>query len=188
MPPDGRRAGAGSGRRTNSWCAGYPASAVGVPGDGWSNLDPPSLFTLALAAAQIGGFLTLRPWLARVLRRPAVRAPVDRLNRHAMTLYCWHQTALLAVTFAGMPAGPVPGLLDPPDASWPAHRLRWLPLFAAVLYGLVAAFQRFEARPSRRAGSLNLAGTGERPSSGVSTATPVQAVSGSAVTPVSPVR
>ena len=43
--------------------AGYPASAVGVPGAAWSNLDPPSLFTLALGAAQLGAFLLLRPWL-----------------------------------------------------------------------------------------------------------------------------
>jgi hypothetical protein len=126
------------------WLAGYPASAVGVPGDARSNLDPPSLFALALAAAQIGAFLLARPRLARILRRPAVWAPVAALNLTAMTVYCWHQTALLLVTFAGLATGAPPGLLDPPAGDWPLHRLGWLPVFAATLALLCAAFHRFE--------------------------------------------
>ncbi|AXB42597.1 acyltransferase family protein [Amycolatopsis albispora] len=116
--------------------AGYPASAVGVPGDRWSNLAPPSLFALTLAAAQVGVFLLLRPWLARVLERPRVWAPVSALNRSAMGVYCWHQTALLLVSFAGLLAGRLPGLLDEPTGAWPWHRLYWLPVFALVLVAL----------------------------------------------------
>ncbi|WP_089292224.1 acyltransferase family protein [Actinoplanes regularis] len=124
--------------------AGYPASAVGVPGAGRSNLDPPSLFALALAAVQIGVFLLVRPGLAGLLRRPAVWAPVAVLNLAAMTLYCWHQTALLLVTFGGLLAGPLPGLLDPPDGAWPVYRLLWLPVFGLTLAGLCRLFHRFE--------------------------------------------
>ncbi|MEU8659207.1 acyltransferase family protein [Actinoplanes philippinensis] len=124
--------------------AGYPASAVGVPGDGWSNLDPPSLFALALAAAQLGAFLLVRDRLGGWLRRPAVWAPVAGLNLAAMTVYCWHQSALLLVSFAGLLAGPLPGLLDEPAGAWPVHRLLWLPVFALVLAGLCSAFHRFE--------------------------------------------
>lgn len=55
--------------------AGYPASAVGVPGDARSNLNPPSLFAVALAVAQIGAFLLIRAGYqarrGRVGRRPA---------------------------------------------------------------------------------------------------------------------
>jgi hypothetical protein len=125
--------------------AGYPASAVGVPGADWSNLDPPSLFTLALAAVQLGAFLLLRPWLARLLRRPIAWAPVAALNLAAMTLYCWHQTALLLVTFAGLLVGGLPGLLDAPTGDWPAYRLLWVPFFALALAGLCSLFHRFEA-------------------------------------------
>ncbi|BCJ47437.1 acyltransferase [Actinoplanes ianthinogenes] len=121
--------------------AGYPASAVGVPGDNWSNLDPPSLFALALAAAQLGVFLLLRPRLAAGLRRPALWLPVVVLNLAAMTLFCWHQTALLLVSFASLPAGPLPGLLDAPTGLWPMHRLLWLPVFALVLAVLCAVFR-----------------------------------------------
>jgi hypothetical protein len=124
--------------------AGYPASAVGVPGDRWSNLAPPSLFALALAAAQLGAFLLLRPWLARLLRRPVAWAPVAALNLPAMTLYCWHQTALLLVSFAGLLAGRLPGLLDAPVGDWYWHRLLWLPAFALVLVGLTRLFHHFE--------------------------------------------
>jgi hypothetical protein len=123
---------------------GYPASAVGVPGDGWSNLDPPSLFALALAAAQVGAFVVVRPWLARLLRRPGWWAPVAAVNRVAMTVYCWHQTALLLVAFAGLAAGQPAGLLDAPGGGWPWHRLPWLAAFAATLAVLVLLFRRVE--------------------------------------------
>ncbi|MDI5977933.1 acyltransferase family protein [Amycolatopsis magusensis] len=128
--------------------ARYPASAVGVPGDRWSNLAPPSLFTLALAAAQVGVFLLLRPWLARVLRHRAVWAPISALNRHAMAVYCWHQTALLLVTFTGLLAGRLPGLLDEPTGDWPLHRLYWLPVFALVLAALT--WLQASCTPGRR--------------------------------------
>jgi voltage-gated potassium channel Kch len=133
--------------------AGYPASAVGVPGERWSNLDPPSLFALALSAAQLGAFLLVRPWLAGLLRRPAAWAPVVALNLVAMTVFCWHQTALLLVTFAGLLTGRPPGLLDAPTGGWPWHRCAWLPAFALALTALVLLFHRAERhRPAATAG------------------------------------
>jgi hypothetical protein len=53
---------------------GYPASAVGVPGDGRSNLSPPSLFAVALAAAQIGLFLLIRDAASRRAERRRLEA------------------------------------------------------------------------------------------------------------------
>ncbi|MDX3195701.1 acyltransferase [Streptomyces sp. MN03-5084-2B] len=120
--------------------AGYPASAVGVPGDRWSNLAPPSLFALALTAAQLGAFLLLRDRLRNALRRPSLRAPVAALNRAAMAVYCWHQSALLLVSFTGLLAGRPPGLLDPPLAGWLWSRLLWLPVFAGTL--VMLSFRR----------------------------------------------
>jgi enamine deaminase RidA (YjgF/YER057c/UK114 family) len=111
-------------------------AATGAPGGArravWSLVSHPlwfllvyllltalTLFTLALAAAQAGAFLLLRPWLARLLRRPAAWAPVAALNLGAMTLYCWHQTALLLVTFAGLPFGTLPGCSTRRPATGP---------------------------------------------------------------------
>jgi hypothetical protein len=133
--------------------AGYPASAVGVPGDSMSNLAPTSLFAVALAGAQIGAFLLIRPWLVGVLRRPVIWVPVVVLNLGAMTVYCWHQTALLLVTFAGLPVGRLPGLHDTPAGDWPIYRMLWVPVFALVLAVLCAVFHRFE-----RVGPLRWAG------------------------------
>ncbi|MFY1693667.1 acyltransferase family protein [Plantactinospora sp. WMMB782] len=135
--------------------AGYPVSAVGVPGDGMSNLDPPSLFAVCLALAQIGVALLVRPALGRLLARPGRWAPVDRLNRVAMGVYLWHQSTLLGVTalvallarLAG--AGAVPGLHTAPDgAGWVAARLAWLPLLVLVLAVLVGRTGR--DRPAGR--------------------------------------
>ncbi|WP_432898132.1 acyltransferase family protein [Micromonospora matsumotoense] len=126
---------------------GYPASAVGVPGDRWSNLDPPSLFTVSLAFAQLGVFLLLRARLAGPLRRPRLARTVTLLNRTAMELFCWHQTAMLLVVFAGLLVGRhLPGLLDTPDGRWLLHRLVWVPLFLLTLAGLVAVFHRASPR------------------------------------------
>lgn len=128
---------------------GYPASAVGVPGDNFSNLDPPSLFAMALTLAQIGVFLLARPTLTRLLNRSIVWMPIVLLNLAAMTIFLWHQTALLLVTFAGLLAGRPAGLLDPPDGAWPLDRLAWLPVFGLVLVVLVSIFHRFEVPASK---------------------------------------
>ncbi|MDW5328177.1 acyltransferase [Plantactinospora sp. KLBMP9567] len=124
--------------------AGYPLSAVGVPGDGMSNLDPPSLFAVSLALAQVGAALLVRPALAGALARPGRWAPVSRLNTVAISVYLWHQSTLLGVTALATLAarlagtGPVPGLHTVPDGpGWVAARLAWLPLLVLVLSVLV---------------------------------------------------
>ncbi|GGM57702.1 acyltransferase [Dactylosporangium sucinum] len=120
---------------------GYPSSAVGVPGDRFSNLDPPSLAAMSLAMLQIGGYLMLRHRLENTARRA-----VATLNRTALTVFLWHQTALLLVTFAGLAAGRPPGLLDEPDGAWVLHRIAWLPVAAIVLTALTWVFHRYERR------------------------------------------
>jgi hypothetical protein len=113
---------------------------VGVPGEGRSNLSPPSLFTLALATAQIGVALLVRPWLNRRPTPPAVAV----LNRAAMPIYLWHQSALIAVVaaMAWLTTGaPAPGLHTAPDGlTWVAARMLWIPVFATVLAAACAAF------------------------------------------------
>ena len=115
--------------------AGYPASAVGVPGEARSNLNPPSLFAVALAVAQIGIFLLVREPLLR--RRPG--RLVTAINRAALPIYLGHQSVLIAVTAAVTLAAPTaPGLLTAPDGpGWVLRRIAWLPVFAAVLATVV---------------------------------------------------
>lgn len=127
---------------------GYPASMVGVNGAAVSNLNPPTLAAVAFGIAQAG--LAMLAWdrLARWMRRPVAWLAVATANLSAMTLFLWHQTALLAVTMAGLVIGPLPGLhTAPAGAAWIAERLGWLPVFAAALAGLWLLFRRAE-RPA----------------------------------------
>jgi hypothetical protein len=124
---------------------GYPASMVGVPGDGRSNLNPPTLAAVAFGLAQVGLAMYLRGPLIRLMERPRAWAAVARVNLSAMTIFLWHQTALIAVTTFALGYGRLPGLhTDPDSAWWVLERLAWLPVFAAVLAALVAVFRRFE--------------------------------------------
>ncbi|MGW0559590.1 acyltransferase family protein [Streptomyces sp. NPDC003016] len=112
----------------------YPASMVGVPGETRTNSHPPSLLVLALAAAQSGAAILLRERIGRLLRRPSLWAPVVVINLSAMTVLCWHQTAMLAAAVPGAFLGTVPGLTAAPDAlGWIPARAAWLPVFAGLL-------------------------------------------------------
>ncbi|MBX6765985.1 MAG: acyltransferase family protein [Actinomadura rubrobrunea] len=131
--------------------AGYPASMVGVPGAEVSNLNPPTLAAVAFGLAQCGPALVARGPLTRWMRRPRVWAVVALANLSAMTIFLWHQTALMAATVAAdLTLGPLPGLHTAPDhTGWIAARLAWLPVFAVVLAALWAPAHRFE-RPRQR--------------------------------------
>ncbi|WP_406458190.1 acyltransferase [Streptomyces sp. NBC_01622] len=131
--------------------AGYPASMVGVPGTTISNLDPPTLAAVTFGLAQCGLALLLRDRLRRALRRPLAWSAVALVNLSAMTVFLWHQTALMATTAATLPAGHLPGLhTRPDDLTWVAARLAWLPVFALTLTVCWAAFRVYEQGPRRR--------------------------------------
>ncbi|MET9690049.1 acyltransferase [Streptomyces sp. NPDC006514] len=137
---------------------GYPASMVGVPGAAVSNLNPPTLAAAAFGLAQCGLAFLVRDPLARAMRRPTAWAKVALVNLSAMTVFLWHQTAMMAVTALGLlvPAD-LPGLHTVPDSvGWIAARLLWLPVFAAALSLCWAAFRIHEQatgrpKPSRTA-------------------------------------
>lgn len=129
-------------------CAGYPASMVGVPGAPVSNLDPPTLAAVTFGLAQCGAALLLLRPLRRLCARPAVWAAVAWANLSAMTLFLWHQTAMMTVTATGLFAAErLPGLHTVPDQpGWVAARLAWLPVFASALAVCWAAFRGHEQR------------------------------------------
>ncbi|MFF5147225.1 acyltransferase [Streptomyces sp. NPDC013157] len=132
--------------------AHYPASMVGVPGAAVSNLDPPTLAAVTFGLAQCGLALLLRERLRHAMRRPLAWAVVAFVNLSAMTIFLWHQTAMMATTAVGLLFGPLPGLHTPPDhLGWVAARLLWLPAFALALGLCWAAFHVYErGRPRTR--------------------------------------
>ncbi|MFB6616345.1 acyltransferase [Streptomyces sp. NPDC056367] len=126
----------------------YPASMVGVPGAARTNSHPPSLLVPALAAAQSGAAILLRDRLAALLARPAVWAPVVVINLCAMTILCWHQTAMLAAAVPGSFVGGLAGLTTAPDSvGWIAARVAWMPVFAVLLVVIARYARRFEEPP-----------------------------------------
>ncbi|MFI9783930.1 acyltransferase [Kitasatospora sp. NPDC051984] len=129
----------------------YPASMVGVPGAARTNSHPPSLLVLALASVQGGAAMLLKDRLGRALRRPLLWLPVVVVNLGAMTIFCWHQTAMFLTALAGSRLGTLPGLTAAPDSGlWALARLAWLPLFAVVLALIGRWARRFDAPwPSR---------------------------------------
>ncbi|MGW0550306.1 acyltransferase family protein [Streptomyces altiplanensis] len=133
--------------------AGYPASMVGVPGAAVSNLNPPTLAAVTFGLAQCGAALLLLGPLRRALARPAAWAAVALVNLSAMTVFLWHQTAMMAVTAAGLLAGrPLPGLHTVPGGlGWVLARPVWLPVFMGALGVCWAAFHTYEqGRPRPR--------------------------------------
>lgn len=132
--------------------AGYPAAMVGVPGAPVSNLDPPTLAAVTFGIAQCGAAVLLVRPLRRALRRPVAWAAVVAVNLTTMTIFLWHQTALIAVTAAVLPlTGPLPGLhTAPADPGWALARLAWLPVFAVALLACCAVFHSYERGASPR--------------------------------------
>ncbi|MBO8190902.1 acyltransferase [Streptomyces oryzae] len=131
---------------------GYPASMVGVPGEARTNSHPPSLLVLALASVQCGAAVLLHERIGRLLRRPGLWAPVVAVNLSAMTILCWHQTAMLAAAVPTARLGTVAGLTTPPDSlGWLVARLAWLPVFVVALVAVGSVTRRFEP-PWRGAG------------------------------------
>lgn len=130
---------------------GYPVSMVGVPGEAISNLNPPTAAAVAFGLAQCGLALLVRAPLRRALsRHPGIWAAVALVNLSAMTVFLWHQSAMLAVTSIGIGLGGLPGLGTVPDGlPWIAARIGWMSAFAAVLLALWAVFHRWEAGAGR---------------------------------------
>jgi hypothetical protein len=130
--------------------AGYPAAMVGVPGAAVSNLDPPTLAAVSFGLAQCGAALLLLGPLRRALRRPAVWAAVALVNLSAMTIFLWHQSAMILVTALGLLAGEaLPGLHTVPDGpEWVLARLGWMPVFGLALAVCWGAFHARERAPS----------------------------------------
>ncbi|WFE20755.1 acyltransferase family protein [Solwaraspora sp. WMMD937] len=137
---------------------GYPASAVGVPGQVRSNLNPPSLATLALVAAQVGAAGLAVRWLrGRIDTTARWWSVVAAVNRHALGVYLWHQPVLVGLTVAALwLAGgtAVAGVHTAPEhPGWLVDRAVYLPVLAVALITLRRIV------PTRRPGCTLLPGS-----------------------------
>ncbi|QGG96657.1 acyltransferase family protein [Actinomarinicola tropica] len=124
----------------------YPRSMVGVPGERFSNMGPPTLCIVALAVFQVGVLLVNRERLERFITGPSAGVWVDRLQRSSMTLFLWHVPAY-AVVYAVVWAT---GWRTPeePTVRWWLERPFWLVVPAALcvaVAGILAVTRRRSA-------------------------------------------
>jgi hypothetical protein len=75
------------------------------------------------------------------------------INLSAITIFLWHQTAMLTVTVTTLGiGGPLFGLHTSPDHPlWAPARGSWVPVFVIVLVALCTVFREAEnnSRPGR---------------------------------------
>ncbi|WP_207755884.1 acyltransferase family protein [Nonomuraea cypriaca] len=109
----------------------YPGSMVGVPGDKWSNMAPPTFVIVALLLFQIGLVEVLRPAMERVLEKPGWRRLNDFINRYALPLFLFHTTGMaISLGVSWWVFGNL-GARIPPDVIW------WLERPVAVIGPLI---------------------------------------------------
>jgi hypothetical protein len=73
----------------------YPGSMVGVPGEKFSNMAPPTICILALLMFQAGVALLLRPWVLAKLQTSERWATVSAvINRFSLPLFLFHSTGM----------------------------------------------------------------------------------------------
>jgi len=73
----------------------YPGSMVGVPGERFSNMAPPTICILALLLFQAGVALLVRPWVLERLRTSDRWATVNEvINRFSLPLFLFHSTGM----------------------------------------------------------------------------------------------
>ncbi len=130
----------------------YPRSMVGLPGEPFSNMAPPSL-VLALHTAVLAGLVGVgRPLLERAARVPTLWRATVAVNLTAMTLYLWH-LPMLVLLVAGQhalgldrPVQWVDGQPTPGPGFW-LWTLPYLAAFATLVALVVRIMWPFEHRP-----------------------------------------
>lgn len=141
---------------------GYPTAMIGVEPTGRSNNSPTSIALFVLGVAQFGIIAAVRHHANRWLEHARTWARVVIGGSVAMTVYLWHQTALVLVIALTIPTGIWPRS-DAIDAQWWLLRPLWFVLCGAVLFLLVRVFAKYErvgeprSRPGRIRATLGVA-------------------------------
>jgi hypothetical protein len=105
----------------------YPGSMVGVPGERFSNMAPPTLCIAALVAFQAGVALLIRPWvLVRLTTRPRWARTNTFVNRFAMPLFLFHTTGMALSRFVGWVILHRIGSRQPDLGWWLTRPIAWI--------------------------------------------------------------
>ncbi|MFI0464107.1 acyltransferase [Saccharopolyspora sp. 5N102] len=129
------------------------------PADMLANLNPPTINLVLLGVVQVCLLSLITARLAVLMGRPRLRAAVDVIGKHSLTIYLWHMPALVLLAAVLLVLGfPWP---EPLGAAWWLTRGPWLAGIALVLIPLAGRLGRFErgtTGPPRRTPGLAAAG------------------------------
>ncbi len=118
----------------------YPRSVVGVPGERFSNMGPPTLAIVALTLLQVGLVLLARDWVINKLDTSQGWKRTFRwVNANSLPLYLLHTTGMaiaIAVIFVATDYLP-PG---EPTIEWWITRPIWLVAPALATYPFVLGY------------------------------------------------
>ena len=125
----------------------YPRSLVGVPGERFSNMGPPTLAIVALTILQVGLVLVVRPRVLAWLERGALKQlVVGWINEHAMPLYLLHSTGMAIVVAILFGFGYRPP--SEPTLQWWLTRPIWLIGPALATWPLLALYRITRRSPT----------------------------------------
>ena len=118
----------------------YPRSLVGVPGERFSNMGPPTLAIVALTFLQVGLVLLIRPKVMAWLDRSGTaQRTLGWINENAMPLYLFHSTGMAATVALLFGAGYTPPA--EPTLEWWLTRPVWLIGPAVATWPLLALYR-----------------------------------------------
>ena len=144
----------------------FPVSMIDLTHGIRTNVQPPSIVLLALAAWQCGAMLLFEDAGNRWLRRPRVWGRVIMANSMVMTFYLWNMSAVVLAAAILFPTGIAPQP-EPLSTAWWLLRPAWWLACAICIVPFMLAF-RWAERPvpltpssldGRRALTLAVLGT-----------------------------
>jgi len=135
----------------------YPRSVVGVPGERFSNMGPPTLAIVALTLLQVGLVLLFRDW---VLQKLATSRGWQRLfrwvNINSLPLYLLHTTGMaIAIAAIFLATDYLPP--SEPTAEWWISRPLWFLGPAIATYPFLSLYSRVARRKKEPMGANELA-------------------------------
>jgi len=124
----------------------YPRSQVGVPGERFSNMGPPTLTIVGLTFLQVGLVLVVRPWVMDKLRDDdRWRRASSWVNQNSLPLYLFHTTGFaVALTVIFVTTGYLPP--GESNAEWWLTRPLWLIGPAVATWPMLVAYRRLVGR------------------------------------------
>jgi len=125
----------------------YPRSMVGIPGDRFSNMGPPTLVIVALLVLQAGLAMLIRPFVLERLHGRRWAAFSELANRFTLPVYLFHTSgyALAVAAVYGLTRYLAP---EEPNLEWWLQRPLWLVLPALFTAPIIAVSARVLARRS----------------------------------------